>query len=68
DRLLPSVTEITRLANILPNSKTFILPNSGHACLLEEDVNLYQILKDNDFLKVNLTMSQTVTLAVSHNE
>jgi pimeloyl-ACP methyl ester carboxylesterase len=59
DRLLPSVTEITRLASILPNSKTLILPNSGHACLLEEDVNLYQILKDNNFLEVNITIRKT---------
>jgi pimeloyl-ACP methyl ester carboxylesterase len=68
DRLLPSVTEIARLASILPNSKTFILPNSGHACLLEENVNLYQILKDNDFLEVNINILKTVTAAVKHNE
>jgi pimeloyl-ACP methyl ester carboxylesterase len=56
DRLLPSVSEITRLAGILPNTQTFILPYSGHACLLEKDVNLYQILKDNDFLEVNINI------------
>ncbi|MTJ07625.1 alpha/beta fold hydrolase [Anabaena sp. UHCC 0204] len=62
DRLLPSVSEIARLAEILPNTKTFILPNSGHACLLETDVNLYQILKENDFLGCNLpTTSQFAT-------
>lgn len=53
DRLLPSVSEIERLDQILPNPKTLILPDSGHACLLEEDVNLYKILQDNEFVEVN---------------
>ncbi|MFM7363033.1 MAG: alpha/beta fold hydrolase [Cuspidothrix sp.] len=53
DRLLPSLTEIARLVNILPHTQTCILPYSGHACLLEENVNLYQILQDYDFLAVN---------------
>lgn len=51
DRLLPSVTEVRRIADILPNSQVFILPNSGHACLLEKDVSLYEILKQNNFLE-----------------
>lgn len=50
DRLLPSSEEGRRLANILPNSKMVTLPNSGHACLLEADINLYEILKTNNFL------------------
>ena len=53
DRLLPSVTEVKRIGNILPNTKIVVLPNCGHACLLEEDINLYEILKDNDFLESN---------------
>ncbi|WP_196509557.1 alpha/beta fold hydrolase [Nostoc sp. NZL] len=57
DRLLPSVTEVKRIANILPNTKIVVLPNCGHACLLEEDINLYEILKDNDFLESNADMS-----------
>lgn len=52
DRLLPSVTEITRLAHLIPNSQAVILPHSGHACLLEEDVNLYEILQFNNFLEL----------------
>ncbi|MEH1824794.1 MAG: alpha/beta hydrolase [Nostoc sp.] len=51
DRLLPSVTEVKRIANILPNNKVVILPNCGHACLLEKDTNLYEILQDNEFLE-----------------
>ncbi|WP_373524698.1 alpha/beta fold hydrolase [Nostoc sp.] len=53
DRLLPSVTEVKRIANILPNNKIVVLPHCGHACLLEQDTNLYEILKDNDFLESN---------------
>ena len=62
DRLLPSVNEIARLARILPNTKIFILPNSGHACLLEKNVNLYQILKDNGFLEANINSDWFVGL------
>lgn len=51
DRLLPSVAEVKRIANILPNAKTMILPDSGHACLLEEGTNLYEILLANNFLE-----------------
>lgn len=50
DRLLPSMSEATRLVNILPNSKMVVLPHSGHACLLETDINLYDIMKTHDFL------------------
>ncbi|MCC5635989.1 alpha/beta hydrolase [Nostoc sp. CHAB 5844] len=51
DRLLPSVTEVRRIAAILPNAQVLVLPNSGHACLLEKDINLYEILKKNNFLE-----------------
>ncbi|MEH2071653.1 MAG: alpha/beta fold hydrolase [Nostoc sp.] len=44
DRLLPSQAEVQCLSNIFPNSQIITLPNSGHACLVETDVNLYQIL------------------------
>ncbi|BAY80031.1 alpha/beta hydrolase fold protein (plasmid) [Nostoc linckia NIES-25] len=51
DRLLPSVTEAKRLGNIIPNTEIVVLQNCGHACLLEQDINLYEILKTNDFLE-----------------
>jgi pimeloyl-ACP methyl ester carboxylesterase len=51
DQLLPSVSEIKRLAAWLPYSQTVVLPRSGHACLLEADINLYKILKDQNFLE-----------------
>ncbi|MEA5572421.1 alpha/beta hydrolase [Calothrix sp. UHCC 0171] len=50
DRLLPSATEAERLNQLFPNSQIVTLPNSGHACLLEADINLYKILKVNNFL------------------
>lgn len=50
DRLLPSVAEAKRLSLHLPHAQTYILPNSGHACLLESDVNLYNIIHETGFL------------------
>lgn len=51
DRLLPSMTEARRLVKILPNAKMVVLPYSGHACLLEADVKLYEIMQANNFLE-----------------
>jgi pimeloyl-ACP methyl ester carboxylesterase len=50
DRLLPSVSEAALLSQSIPHSQVHILPNSGHACLLESDVNLYEIMKAAHFL------------------
>jgi pimeloyl-ACP methyl ester carboxylesterase len=58
DRLLPSLAEVRRLANILPNAKMVVLPNSGHACLLEKDINLYEILLANKFLEKDASMRE----------
>jgi pimeloyl-ACP methyl ester carboxylesterase len=44
DRLLPSSLEVNILSQLLSNSKTLLLPASGHACLLEKDVNLADLL------------------------
>ena len=44
DRLLPSVAEAKRLIQQLPAAKLTILPHSGHACLLETDIHLKDIL------------------------
>lgn len=51
DQLLPSVAEVQRLARSIPNSTVVVLPKSGHACLLEADVNLYQLMQDHHFLE-----------------
>ncbi|AFZ00082.1 alpha/beta fold hydrolase [Calothrix sp. PCC 6303] len=58
DRLLPSIPEIERLSQIFPNSQTVILPQSGHACLLEQNINLFQILQAEDFLEPDVKESQ----------
>lgn len=44
DRLLPSKLEVQILQRQLPRSKIIFLPNSGHACLLEKDLNLAEII------------------------
>lgn len=49
DRLLPSQREAKRLARLLPNTTIVHLPDSGHACLLEKQLNLSVILKVQDF-------------------
>ncbi|OYD91529.1 alpha/beta hydrolase [Nostoc sp. 'Peltigera membranacea cyanobiont' 210A] len=50
DRLLPSEAEAKHLNNIFPNSQTITLPHSGHACLVERDINLYKILLSANFI------------------
>ena len=50
DRLLPSQAEVLRLSTSLPNAKVVVLPHSGHACLLERGVNLYEVMKQQEFL------------------
>lgn len=51
DRLLPSIPDAKALVAQLPNAKLTTLPHSGHACLLEKDVNLYEIMKAQQFLE-----------------
>lgn len=58
DRLLPSVEEAQHLVKSFPNAKMVVLPQCGHACLLEAGVDLYGILKAQNFLP-NL-IAQTV--------
>ena len=45
DRLLPSVSEAKFLVKYLPEAQMVILPHSGHACLLEADVDLDKIIR-----------------------
>ncbi len=49
DRLLPSVDEGHWLASLIPNACVHRLPNSGHACLLERDVSLLEIMRASEF-------------------
>ena len=50
DRILPSVAEAQRLSEIFPAAQVIVLPDSGHTCLIEEDINLYQILQAERFI------------------
>lgn len=50
DRLLPSLEEAQRLATLLPNSRIYPLPHSGHVSLLEDGVNLGAIMGAVGFL------------------
>lgn len=50
DRLLPSIAEGKLLVKVIPNAEMVMLANSGHACLLETDVNLYGIMQARNFL------------------
>ena len=50
DGLLPSVEEARKLISLLPQAQMIVLPQSGHACLLETDINLYQILAKQNFI------------------
>lgn len=46
DKLLPSFEEATRLHNIFTNSNINLLPDSGHCCLLEKQVDLLTVIKN----------------------
>lgn len=56
DGLLPSVEEAQKLANLLPEARMTVLPQSGHACLLETDINLYEILMRQNFVPLEYAL------------
>jgi pimeloyl-ACP methyl ester carboxylesterase len=60
DCLLPSVAEANRLATHIPKAKVHILPYSGHACLLEADVDLFDIMRSNGFAPRSVLPSASV--------
>ena len=62
DRLLPSVAEAQRLVRNLPHAEMVVLPDSGHACLLEKDVNLDEIMRSRQFLPSHNHASRTTWL------
>lgn len=51
DSLLPSVEEANKLISLLPYGRKVILPQSGHACLMETSVDLYDILVQENFIQ-----------------
>lgn len=62
DCVLPSTQEADRLVASLPQAQKYLLPDSGHACLLESDVNLYEILRSVDFLPQSRSQLQPQTV------
>lgn len=54
DRLWCSLAEAKSLVNHLPNATMSVLPKSGHACLLETEVNLFEILNHQNFLDLSV--------------
>jgi pimeloyl-ACP methyl ester carboxylesterase len=63
DRLLPSIAEAKLLVKLIPNAKMVKLANSGHACLLETDVDLSAIMQARNFLT---EPEENRSLAISH--
>ncbi|NDJ18412.1 alpha/beta fold hydrolase [Myxacorys almedinensis] len=51
DKLLPSLTEAYRLKQTFSDAQVVVLPESGHTCLLETDVNLFEVMKSSGFLE-----------------
>lgn len=47
DKILPSLEEAQNLKQIFFQSQVNILTQSGHCCLLEEKINLYDIIQTN---------------------
>ncbi|ELS04393.1 putative hydrolase or acyltransferase of alpha/beta superfamily [Xenococcus sp. PCC 7305] len=50
DRILPSATEADRLTGCLLNARKVLLSKSGHACLLEREMRLADILYSQEFV------------------
>ncbi len=50
DRLLPSVREAEKLVSFFPKGMMEVLPESGHARLLEKNTDLYEILGKYQFI------------------
>lgn len=61
DRLLPSLAEAFRLKGVFQKAQVVILPESGHTCLLESEVNLYEIMKEYGFLESSYSSNPALT-------
>lgn len=60
DRLLPSMLEAEHLMAHIPHTRLYLLPHSGHACLLETDVDLYEIMQASGFLGSHKVANRSV--------
>ncbi|MDX2098118.1 MAG: alpha/beta hydrolase [Leptolyngbyaceae cyanobacterium bins.59] len=57
DRLLPSLEEAHYLIEYLPNARLVVLPDSGHACLVECDTHLYRIMQEHGFFHESVSIA-----------
>lgn len=57
DYVLSSLAEGARLQNLLENAKRVTLPQSGHAVLLEDSIDLVAIMQANGFYTPNASIS-----------
>lgn len=53
DRLLPSKVEGKLLTQHIPGSQLYLIPEGGHAVLLERTIDLHEILRTCAFLPSN---------------
>lgn len=58
DRLLPSAAEGQLLTRQIPRASLHLIPEGGHAVLLERDVDLYEILVQHKFLVSDASIEQ----------
>ena len=61
ERLFPSGAEADRLVSCLPNAQKTFLPKSSHACLLEREIQLEEILRSQDFSLRELLVGTSVS-------
>jgi pimeloyl-ACP methyl ester carboxylesterase len=74
DRLLPSQAEGKFLAQQIPRSSLHVIPEGGHAVLLERDVILHEILSMHGFLQykeeknpLGLAVDESANLTIMTN-
>ena len=49
DKLLPSVSEVKKISQWIPDAQVVLLDHGGHACLLERDFELFKIIENSNF-------------------
>lgn len=60
DRLLPSIQEAEFLIQRFPQAQSVVLPESGHACLLETEIKLIEILTLKKFWQENADLTSAL--------
>ena len=65
DRLLPSKAEGKLLTQNIPGSQLHLIPDGGHAVLLERSIDLHKILRTCSFLPTNKSNQKSTDLTQS---